>query len=183
MRPAIFLDRDGVIIENRTDYVKSWDEVRLIPAAIQALRQMALSSFAVVVVTNQAVVGKGLITLTQADEINSRVIDAIRAHGGRIDAAYLCPHRADENCECRKPRPGMLLQAARDHHLDLSRSVMIGDAITDMQAARSAGVRSILVRTGRGAAELASCTQLAWFDIADDLTAAFRVLHTHTIVI
>lgn len=183
MRPAIFLDRDGVIIENRSDYVKSCDEVILIPAALRGLRQIATSDYAIVVVTNQAAVGKGIITLVQAEEINRRVIKVVRAHGGRIDAAYLCPHRSDADCECRKPKPGMLLRAAKDQGLDLSSSVMIGDAITDMQTARAAGVRGILVRTGQGVIELERCTQPVWFGIVDDLSAALSSIHLGTIFV
>jgi D-glycero-D-manno-heptose 1,7-bisphosphate phosphatase len=169
MQPAIFLDRDGVIIENREDYVRSWADVSFIPAALHALRKLSPLGWVIVIVTNQAVVGKGLVTLEAAEEINRRVVAEVVRHGGRIDAAYLCPHRPDENCDCRKPKPGMLLRAARDLDLDLSRSVMIGDAITDMQAARAAGVHGILVKTGRGLTELCSFVGTPWFDIARDL--------------
>ncbi len=176
MRPAIFLDRDGVIIENREDYVRSWSDVSFIPAALKALRALSRSAWAIVIVTNQAVVGKGIITLELAEEINRRVVVEVARQGGRVDAAYLCPHRPDECCDCRKPRPGMLLRAARDLDLDLSRSVMIGDAITDMQAARAAGVRGILVKTGRGLSELRAFADVPWFDVADDLACAIELL-------
>lgn len=172
MRSAIFLDRDGVIIENREHYVRSWDDVAFIPGALRALKLLSPLDLAVVVVTNQAVVGKGIITLAQAEEINQRLLAEARAHGGRVDAAYLCPHRTDESCECRKPMPGMLLRAAREHDLDLARSVMVGDAITDMKAAHAAGVRAMLVKSGRGASELQSFSGRAWFDVAGDLADA-----------
>ncbi|HEY7203336.1 MAG TPA: HAD family hydrolase [Methylomirabilota bacterium] len=150
MRAAVFLDRDGVIIENRADYVKSWSEVRFLPGAVGALRRLGRTEHAVVLVTNQSVVGRGIITLDQAREINQRVVGEIEATGGRVDAAYLCPHHPDDRCDCRKPEPGMFLRAARELHLDLARSYAIGDATTDIDAARSAGVRGILVLTGRG---------------------------------
>ena len=172
MRPAIFLDRDGVIIENRDDYVRHWDDVTFIPEATDALLRVAPLDFVIVMVTNQACVGKGIISLDAAQTINRRVIEHVRSLGGRIDAAYLCPHRPDERCQCRKPKPGMLLQAARDHGLSLANSIMIGDAITDMEAARAAGVSATMVRTGRGERELAAFNYTTWFSVADDLGAA-----------
>lgn len=180
LRPALFLDRDGVIIENRDDYVRNWADVAFIPAAIEALRVIAPLDVAVVVVTNQACVGKGIITLDEAEAINTRIVREVNAQGGRIDVAYLCPHRPDELCVCRKPRPDMLLHAAREHDLKLSQSFMIGDAITDMQAAQAAGVSSVLVRTGRGAREFAAFTGQPWFDVADDLRHVVDMLYQPT---
>ncbi|HLB48421.1 MAG TPA: HAD-IIIA family hydrolase [Anaerolineales bacterium] len=151
MRPAIFLDRDGVIIANHPDYVRSWADVSFIPRALETLATMAGSPYAVVIVTNQAGVGRGLIPLAEAVSINERVRDEIVRAGGRVDGLYLCPHTGADNCDCRKPRPGMLLRAARELRLDLSRSWMVGDALTDLQAGEAAGVRPLLVLTGRGA--------------------------------
>ncbi len=181
MRPAIFLDRDGVIIENCEDYVRSWKDVSFIEPAIRALRQIAPLDVAVVVVTNQAVVGKGLISLDDANGINERVVNEVRRRGGRIDHAYLCPHSSDAGCDCRKPKPGMLLRAARELDLDLAQSFMVGDAITDMQAAQAAGVQSVMVRTGRGERELSHCNSDMWFDIADDLLDAFAAFQSFRI--
>jgi D-glycero-D-manno-heptose 1,7-bisphosphate phosphatase len=150
MRPAIFLDRDGVIIENRSDYVRTWEDVVFIPGALTALADVASTGFAIVVVTNQAGVGRGLISETVAQSINESVCQEIVRTGGRIDGVYLCPHTGDDNCDCRKPKPGMLLQAAREHDIDLTQSWMIGDALTDLQAGKAAGARPLLVLTGRG---------------------------------
>ena len=155
MRAAVFLDRDGVIIENRSDYVKSWEELCFLPGAFKSLRRLGQSEYALVLVTNQSVVGRGTISLEQAMEINRRIIAEIEAQGGRIDASYLCPHRPDERCDCRKPAPGMLLQAAEELGLDLTRSYAIGDAASDIEAAWAAGVRGILVLTGRGREQVA----------------------------
>ena len=146
----MFLDRDGVIIENRSDYVKSWEEVCFLPGALEALRRLSRTEYALVLVTNQSAVGRGVISLEQATEINRRVIAEIGAQGGRVDASYMCPHRPDEGCNCRKPAPGMLLRAAKELGLDLTRSYAIGDAASDIEAAWAAGVRGILVLTGRG---------------------------------
>jgi D-glycero-D-manno-heptose 1,7-bisphosphate phosphatase len=150
MRPAIFLDRDGVIIENRSDYVRTWEDVEFIPGALQALAEIAGTHYAIVIVTNQAGVGRGLIPETVAHNLNESICDAIERAGGRVDGIYLCPHTTEDNCVCRKPKPGMLLQAAREHDIDLSRSWMIGDAQTDLQAGNAAGTKSLLVLTGRG---------------------------------
>ncbi|MGZ9236069.1 MAG: D-glycero-alpha-D-manno-heptose-1,7-bisphosphate 7-phosphatase [Anaerolineales bacterium] len=155
MFPAIFLDRDGVLIENKADYVRDWSQVKIFPEAIQALSHSALKTYKIVIVTNQSAVGRGLISLDTAIEINSRLVHFIHDHGGQVDAVYLCPHKPDDHCSCRKPKPGLLLQAATELSLDLPRSWMIGDAWSDVQAGQAAGVRqSILLRTGRGREQL-----------------------------
>ena len=155
MQPAVFLDRDGVIIENRSDYVKSWEEVRFLPGALEALRRLNRTEYALVLVTNQSAIGRGIISLDRAMEINRRVIAEIEAQGGRIDASYVCPHRPDEGCNCRKPAPGMLLRAAKELELDLAHSYAIGDAVSDIEAAQAIGARGILVLTGRGKEQVA----------------------------
>jgi len=174
VRPAVFLDRDGVIIENRDDYVKTWAEARLLPGALEALARLSRSSYALVLFTNQSAIGRGIISLAEAQAINRRLIAEIQGHGGRIDGDYLCPHHPDDACTCRKPAPGMLLRAATELHLDLAHSYAIGDAVTDLQAARAAGVRGILVRTGRGRTQAGLLTALGLADcpVLADLGAA-----------
>jgi len=153
--PAIFLDRDGVLIENRSDYVRDWSQVSVLPEAIHALSNSIIKNYKVIIVTNQSAVGRGLISLKTANEINEQLVNLIHRQGGKLDAVYICAHRPEEYCSCRKPKPGLLLQAANDLSLDLSRSWMIGDAWSDLQAGQMAGVRqSILVRTGRGKEQL-----------------------------
>ena len=155
MYPSIFLDRDGVLIENRSDYVRDWSKVKIIPEAIRALSLAPLKKYKVVIVTNQSVIGRGLILLETAQEINQRLINLIRDHNGQIDGVYMCPHTPEEGCFCRKPLPGLLLQAAKDLSLDLQRSWMIGDAWSDVQAGEAAGMRgTILLKTGRGTEQL-----------------------------
>ena len=175
MRPAIFLDRDGVLIENRSEYVRDLRDVEFLPGTFEALRCAAAlpREFALVIVSNQAGVGKGVIPPEAAEAIQAFVVGEIASHGGRIDRAYFCPHRADENCGCRKPRPGMLLQAARELDIDLAASWMIGDNITDMQAGRAAGARCILVRTGLGAQQPPPDAGAA-FTVVDDVRAAIE---------
>ena len=171
-RPAVFLDRDGVINQNRADYVKSWSEVEFLPAAFDALRRLAETDFAIVLVTNQSAVGRGIVSKESATRLNRRIVETIRSQGGRVNGSYLCPHHPDDNCECRKPRPGMLLQAADELGLDLGRSYFIGDAITDMQAADAAGVRGILVLTGRGQNQAREASAPLPWPIASDLESA-----------
>ncbi len=177
--PALFLDRDGVIIENRANYIRSWDDVEIYPQALQALAQIRHIPYKIILVTNQSVVGRGLITLARAQMINDRLISEIEKGNGRIDAVYMCPHAPHNNCACRKPQPGLLLQAAADHAIDLSRSIMIGDALTDIAAGQAAGVaHTILLRAGRGTAQaqLPQITQHFPFTIYNTLTAALSEL-------
>ncbi len=180
-RPAVFLDRDGVLIENKADYVRSVGEAIPLSGAFEALAQLQRRSPAhlVIVVTNQAGIGKGIITQATVAAIHAHVSAWARAAGASIDAFYTCPHRNDEPSDCRKPAPGMLLQAAREWPIDLARSVMIGDALTDVQAGLAAGVRPMLVRTGRGATEERRLTALGLTDVLvlPDVAAAIeRVL-------
>ena len=154
MQPAIFLDRDGVIIENRPDYVRTWDDVRPIPGALQALAGVRASRYLVVIITNQSGIGRGLISQRTADEINRRMLAQIEAAGGRVDGLYLCPHTPADACSCRKPQPGLLLQAAKDLDIDLSQSLLVGDALSDIQAGKAAGIpTTALVLTGLGAGQ------------------------------
>lgn len=157
MYPAIFLDRDGVIIENRPSYVRSWNDVEIYPQALTALSRLKDSPYKIVIVTNQSGVGRGVIPIDMAEAINRRLLAVIEAAGGRIDGVYMCPHAPQDNCDCRKPRPGLLLKAADQLSLDLSRSILIGDALSDLKAGFSAGLQKIaLVRTGRGAQQVQS---------------------------
>jgi D-glycero-D-manno-heptose 1,7-bisphosphate phosphatase len=179
MYPAIFLDRDGVLIENRSDYVRDWSQVKIIPEAIHALSLAQIKKYKVVIVTNQSVIGRGLILLKTAQEINQRLINLIREHGGQIDGVYMCPHKPEDGCSCRKPQPGLLLQAAKDLSLDLQRSWMIGDAWSDVQVGQNAGVRhSILLRTGRGPEQLSErCPEeLTGYLIFDNLPLALDAI-------
>ena len=150
-RPAVFLDRDGVIIQNRDDYVKTWDEVQVFPGVLGQLQRVAASTdLLVVMVSNQAAVAHGKTSLEMVQYINRRLINLTMAAGGRVDGVYICPHGPADGCQCRKPAPGMLLEAAHDLGIDLSRSWMVGDAVTDVRAGVAVGARPLLVLTGRG---------------------------------
>ena len=153
-RAAVFLDRDGVINENRPDYVTTWDEFVFLPGVIEPLRRLAQSDLAIVVITNQSAIGRGLVSLKEAEAINHFMVAEIERFGGRVDGVFMCPHRPDEACDCRKPRPGLLLRAAKELGLDLKRSFLVGDALSDVEAARASGCQPILVLTGRGQEQL-----------------------------
>jgi D-glycero-D-manno-heptose 1,7-bisphosphate phosphatase len=179
MQPALFLDRDGVIIENRPDYVRGWQDVEIYPQALAALAALKASPYRIVIVTNQSGVGRGLIPLQTAEEINRKLVQAIEAAGGRLDAVFMCPHAPADHCPCRKPKPGLLLEAAHRLSLDLSPSIVVGDALTDVIAGRAAGIsRSVLVRTGRGAeqARLPEFAGLAPVPLYDTLADALSAL-------
>jgi D-glycero-D-manno-heptose 1,7-bisphosphate phosphatase len=148
--PVVFVDRDGVINRNRSDYVKSWAEFRFLPGSLRALAALNASGYRVIVVTNQSAVNRGLMGVEDLDEIHGRMGEIVAANGGRIEAILYCPHRPDEGCGCRKPRPGLFRRAASELRVDLAAAYYIGDSLSDVDAARAAGVRPILVWSGRG---------------------------------
>jgi D-glycero-D-manno-heptose 1,7-bisphosphate phosphatase len=148
---AVFLDRDGVIGENRADHVKSWEEFRFIPGALDALRALREAGMRAFVVTNQAIVNRGIVTAQVVEEIHTHMLYHVVQHGGAIDDIAYCPHDLADDCLCRKPRPGMLMRLANQWDVDLSRSYMVGDAWTDIAAGRSARCQCVMVATGRGA--------------------------------
>lgn len=155
MFPAIFLDRDGVLIENRSDYVRDWSQVAIYPMTYSALSRLQQSGYKIVIVTNQSAVGRGLISLESAEEINHRLINKIQENGAQVDGVYMCPHHPDDQCNCRKPKPGLLLQAVNELSLDVSRSWMVGDAWSDLLTGQAAKVRgAIMVKTGRGSEQM-----------------------------
>lgn len=143
--PAIFIDRDGVINCRRPDdYVLDLSQFVFVPGIRAALKQIASLGLPLIVISNQAAVGKGLLEPARLQEITERMRQILVEDGASLTAAYYCPHRQDEDCACRKPRPGLLRQAAVDFGVDLERSVFVGDSESDVQAARAVGVSPIL---------------------------------------
>jgi histidinol-phosphate phosphatase family protein len=147
---TIFLDRDGVINENRADYVKSWSEFRFLPGSREAIAKLTQAGHRIVVCTNQAGIARGTISVETVEEIHRRMIESISDVGGKIEKVYYCPHDRDGNCSCRKPCPGMLLQARDELGIDMHDAVFIGDSITDIRAGRAAGIHTVLVLSGLG---------------------------------
>lgn len=147
---TVFIDRDGVINENRDDYVKSWSEFRFIAGAREAIARLTRAGYTIVICTNQAAIARGQVSIEVVEDIHRRMVAEIAAVGGEVTKVYYCPHAKDAKCSCRKPRPGMLLRARDELDVDLNDAVFIGDSITDVQAGLAAGVRSILVLSGLG---------------------------------
>ena len=143
---AVFLDRDGVINRRIQDgYVTRLSDFEFLPDTIPGIRALAALGRPIIVVSNQAGVAKGSVKLRSLEQITAWFVGEIVAGGGRIDAVYYCPHAPADDCTCRKPKPGLLLQAASDFGVDLRQSVMIGDTVSDAEAATNAGVRALLV--------------------------------------
>ncbi|MFP6644481.1 MAG: D-glycero-beta-D-manno-heptose 1,7-bisphosphate 7-phosphatase [Candidatus Latescibacterota bacterium] len=176
---AAFLDRDGTILVER-GHVTDTDGLEFLNGSAAAIAQFGDAGWRVLVVTNQSHVAKGLITEIDLEHIHRALQQKLQAAGARVDDIYHCPHHPEGTvpeyalvCECRKPRPGLLLRAAEEHGIDLPRSVMVGDALRDLQAGQSAGVgANVLVRTGYGAA--VEHESHGADHVADDLAAAVR---------
>jgi D-glycero-D-manno-heptose 1,7-bisphosphate phosphatase len=173
-RQAVFLDRDGVINENRRDYVRNWEEFEFLPGALASLCRLAEGDHSVIIISNQSAINRGLVSRSDVDRINQRMVKEIEKAGGRIDGIYVCPHRPDEGCDCRKPKPGLLYQAVEELGIDLTSSYLVGDALSDMGAALAARCTPFLVLTGRGRQELARARDSGFVDFvyASDLTEA-----------
>jgi histidinol-phosphate phosphatase family protein len=140
-KPTVILDRDGVLNQRppRAQYVRTWEEFQWLPGAKEALRLLKESGYRVVVVSNQAGIGRGVMTDSDLAEINRRMLEEAEQTGGKIEAVYYCPHDWEAGCECRKPNPGLLFEAQKEFHLDLTRTLFVGDDERDRQAAETAG--------------------------------------------
>lgn len=156
---AIFLDRDGTLIEE-VGYLQRLEDIQIYPEAFEAVAKINQSGARAIVITNQSAVARGLISEEDVEQVHQLIADAFRQKNARIDAFYHCPHHPTEGtgahtraCDCRKPQPGLLLRAAQDLQLNLSASHMIGDKLRDVEAGHRAGCRSILVKTGYGQKE------------------------------
>lgn len=145
---AVFLDRDGVLSVEGGDYVCDPDELRLLPGSVEAVVRLYRAGWSVIVFTNQAGVGKGYLTLETLDAIHKRLEREISAAGGALTAIYACPHHPDDGCDCRKPKPGMLLRGAMEQGLTLSRCFVVGDTPRDLAAGKAVGCTTLLVLSG-----------------------------------
>lgn len=174
---AIFLDRDGVLIKN-IPYLADAGKIQFMPKVAESIARINRLGFRCVVVSNQSGIARGLISIEQLSTINKQISDYLIDRGAKIDATYFCPHHPDgsipeytKNCDCRKPKPGMLQRAARDLNIDLSSSIMIGDQEIDYEAGKNAGCRSYLVNT--------SVSASADFTSFKDLEEAISFIETH----
>lgn len=148
-RPAVFLDRDGTINEDK-GYIDSPERLFIIDGAASAIKKLNSKGFKVVVITNQSGVGRGYFTREAADSVNKKLEEILKREGAHLDGIYYCPHHPDDNCECRKPRIGLLEKAKNDLAIDFKKSYVIGDKGSDIEIAQGIGGKGILVLTGSG---------------------------------
>jgi len=146
----VVLDRDGTINHDSDQFIKSPAEWKPIKGSLEAIARLTQAGFRVVVATNQSGIGRGLFDMATLNAIHDGMHRAVHQAGGRIDAVFFCPHADASSCECRKPRPGMLLEIGRRMNTPLAGVPMVGDALRDLQAAAAAGARPVLVLTGKG---------------------------------
>lgn len=172
----IVLDRDGVINRESRAFIRSPAEWLPLPGSIQAIADLTTAGFTVVVATNQSGVGRGLFTATTLSAIHTRMARAVEAAGGQLAGIFFCPHRPEDNCACRKPKPGLLRQIEAQFGTTLRGQPVIGDSYRDLEAAWQVGARAILVRTGNGVATEGRLPADASVEVFKDLAAAAALL-------
>jgi D-glycero-D-manno-heptose 1,7-bisphosphate phosphatase len=146
----IILDRDGVINEDSSDYIKAPEEWHVIAGSIEAIVKLKQAGHQVVVATNQSGVGRGYYSEQTLQAIHQKMHDLLAQHGVKLDAIYYCPHKPEDGCDCRKPKPGLLQQIKNDFNTDFSDAILIGDSWRDIQAAKAMQCAAVLVLTGKG---------------------------------
>ena len=144
-RKAIFLDRDGVLNKERKDYVKNISELEMFPEIIVPIKKLKEKGFLIIIITNQSVINRGIITLENVQQIHQHIQNYLKKFEIKLDGFYICPHRPDENCLCRKPKSGLILRAIDDFKIDITSSWMIGDSDSDIIAARTVGCKAIKI--------------------------------------
>ncbi len=174
MNRAVFLDRDGVINQRAADggYILGWGQFEFVPSAAEAIRMLNQAGWLVIVVTNQRAVAKQLLIESELCQIHQKMAEKLSNEGARIDAVYYCPHDVEDDCQCRKPKPGMILQAAREHGIELSASWTVGDDLRDIEAGQAAGCRTIWIRS----ASAAGRTEPAPKPTVESLAAAVAII-------
>jgi D-glycero-D-manno-heptose 1,7-bisphosphate phosphatase len=171
--PAVFIDRDGTIMQD-ADYCSDPKQVRLFPRVPEAFARLQSKGFKLIIITNQSGIGRGFFSVEQYRAVEAEILRQLGTD--LIDATYFCPHAPEQGCDCRKPSPGMILQAAREHRIDLTRSFFIGDKETDVECGRKLGVRTIRVRTGLDRNTARSIAD--W--VLEDLAAAVEIILSTT---
>ena len=153
MQHVVFLDRDGVINRDSPDYIKSWSEFEFLPGSLEALKQLTQNGFPIIIITNQSVIHRKMVSKKDLDFIHDMMKKAVQSNGGDIKDIFFCPHIPEDRCDCRKPNPGLIYRAQKRYQIDLETSIMVGDSAKDIECARNAGCGSaILVKTGNGVA-------------------------------
>jgi D-glycero-D-manno-heptose 1,7-bisphosphate phosphatase len=152
MQPVVklvILGRDGILNEFREDHVKAPEEWYAIPGSLDAVARLNHAGWHVVVATNQSGIGRGMIDMASVNAVHAHLLRQLLAVGGRLDAVFFCPHRAEDQCDCRKPQPGLVLEIGKRYGIDLKHVPMVGDTLRDLQAAHAAGCEPHLVLSGR----------------------------------
>ncbi len=174
---TVFLDRDGVINEDSPDYITSWAAFHFIPGSLDAIARLTGAGIRVIVITNQSAVGRGMLDPAELESMHRRMREAVAGSGGRITDIFYCPHLPGNGCDCRKPKPGMILAARKRYGIDLDEAVMVGDSAKDILAGKAAGCgRTVLVRTGSGTRAIRTLEADGQYPdhTADDLDRAVR---------
>ncbi len=151
LQKVAFLDRDGVINRDSADYIKHRSEFEFLPQSLEALKQLKQNGFTTIIITNQSVINRKMVSREGLDKIHTLMKTRVQASGGEITDIFFCPHTPEDRCDCRKPKPGLIYQAKKRYRIDLSTAVMVGDSAKDIECARNAGCRyALLVKTGNG---------------------------------
>jgi D-glycero-D-manno-heptose 1,7-bisphosphate phosphatase len=172
----VILDRDGVINYDSAQFIKSPDEWKPIPGSLEAIARLCQADYHVVVATNQSGIGRGLFDMSTLNAIHDKMHKAVAHAGGRIDAIFFCPHTAESDCGCRKPKSGMIEEIAQRYNMDMKEVPAIGDSLRDLESAAQLGARPILVLTGKGAKTQAKGGLPEGTEVFPDLAAAAATL-------
>ena len=154
MDKVVFLDRDGTISRDSPDHIKSWDELHFLPNAKQGIKLLNDDGFNIIIITNQSVIARGMVTIEGLDFIHQNMIKELEDYGCKIHKIYYCPHHPDDGCNCRKPNPGLLLKAAQENNIDTSKSYMVGDRMMDVEVGKAVDCKTILISSELGLQEL-----------------------------
>jgi D-glycero-D-manno-heptose 1,7-bisphosphate phosphatase len=172
----IILDRDGVINQDSDNFIKSVDEFVTLPGSVEAIARLNQAGYRVAIATNQSGIARGYYDLDTLNAMHEKLRGELASHGGGIDMIAFCPHGPDDNCDCRKPKPGMYRDIARRFDISLEGVPVIGDSLRDLQAAQAVGASPILVKTGKGERTIAKGEGLEGIPTYDDLAAAVTSL-------
>lgn len=157
MDKVIFMDRDGVISRDSPDHIKSWDEFHFLPNSKEGIKLLNDYGFNIILITNQSVIARKMVTKQGLEYIHKKMKREIEESGGKIIKIYYCPHHPKDGCKCRKPKPGLLLQAIKDNNIDPSKSYMIGDRIMDVEAGKKVGCKTIIIPSSLELKEMKNC--------------------------
>lgn len=177
MHKAVFIDRDGVINQDLGKYITKPEDFLFLPNAVEALKKLYKSEYKVIIITNQGGIGKGIYTKEDMEAIHEKMHKLLKEKDVEIDGLYYCPHHPNENCECRKPRIGMVKKAIKEHDIDVKNSFFIGDKTSDIKAGKDAGCKTFLVKTGYAGHDKAYDAEPD-FVVSDLLEAVNKILTT-----